>query len=482
MSLPPTFSTPAAATTRARHVAPFLALLVLFLISLPAVTARIYASDEIQWFAFLRSVWFDGDVSFDNEYRYFYDRGVGAAHGFHETFLERTTATGLRENFGTIGSAILWAPFYGLADVTVRVRRVLGGSTAADGFSSPYIAAVCYGSAFYGFVALILSALAARRIAGDGPAAAFAVWIGTPLLFYMYLSPVMAHATGAFAVAAFVLAWLVVREQWSARGIMGLGALAGLMIMVREQDLVIVGGPAADLAWTMWSVRSSPAANGLRPAAVARKLLFGTAAAALVFVPQALTYLALNGRLGPSQLVSRKMVWWSPHAMAVLLSPEHGFLLWTPLAGIAIAGLVWLAAGRGAGGRWHTDHRQIAVCALLMLALEIYIAGAVDSWTVAGAFGQRRFVSVTVLLVLGLSALATGASTRARQAGLAAALALCIWWNVGLTIQFGLGLMDRQRLELARNAYDTFVTVPRLLPATAYRYLFDRQSFYQSRQ
>ena len=61
----------------------------LFLISLPAVTTRIYSSDEIQYFAYLRSLWFDRDVSFENEYRYFYERGIAQSQGFHETFLER---------------------------------------------------------------------------------------------------------------------------------------------------------------------------------------------------------------------------------------------------------------------------------------------------------------------------------------------------------------------------------------------------------
>jgi hypothetical protein len=44
--------------------------------------------------------------------------------------------------------------------------------------------------------------------------------------------------------------------------------------------------------------------------------------------------------------------------------------------------------------------------------------------------------------------------------------------------QFGGGLMDRQRLTLADNAYHTFVTVPRRLPELVHRYVFARQSFY----
>jgi hypothetical protein len=40
--------------------------------------------------------------------------------------------------------------------------------------------------------------------------------------------------------------------------------------------------------------------------------------------------------------------------------------------------------------------------------------------------------------------------------------------------------MDRQRLEPARNAYHAFVTLPLSVPSLAYRYLTDRDSFYDS--
>ena len=83
---------------RASHIGPrqWLLLVCLFILSLPAVTPRIYSSDEIQYFAYLRSIWFDRDLSFENEYQYFYDRGIAKSDGFHETFLERTTETGRR--------------------------------------------------------------------------------------------------------------------------------------------------------------------------------------------------------------------------------------------------------------------------------------------------------------------------------------------------------------------------------------------------
>jgi hypothetical protein len=188
-----------------------------------------------------------------------------------------------------------------------------------------------------------------------------------------------------------------------------------------------------------------------------------------------LAYKALNGHYGPSSLVMRKMTWTAPHALSVLASPEHGFFIWTPLAAIAIAGLVLLAT-RGAPGT-----RRVAVCALIMVALQVYVSGSVESWTVAGAFGQRRFVALTVVLTIGLAAMIAAAGTRWRVP-MAIGLALCVWWNIALIVEFGTGLMNRQRLEPRRNAYDAFVTLPRMLPSLTYRYLFDRDSFYQQRR
>ena len=60
-------------------------------------------------------------------------------------------------------------------------------------------------------------------------------------------------------------------------------------------------------------------------------------------------------------------------------------------------------------------------------------------------------------------------------------IAVMVWWNIALIAQFATRMMDRQRLEPSRNAYHTFVTLPLTLPTLAYRYLFDRESFYDSR-
>ena len=451
---------------------------LVFVLSLPAVTTRFYASDEIQYYAWLRSLAFDHDVDFQNEYQHFYDAGVANSAGFHETFLERTTESGRRINYTSPGTALLWSPFFGVAHL---VALVSGAN--ADGFSQPYIAAVTYGSACYGFLAVLFSALIARRITGNGIGASVCIAFGSPLLFYAYLAPGFGHATSAFAVSLFVWTWIRVRDRWSLTGAVALGVTGGLMALVREQDVLLALGPALDFVLDAFRpAKRHPAPLVRWPILTAAT---GAIAFGLAYAPQLIAYTALNGHPTPTETVQRKLNWTSPHGLSVLFSDQYGLFAWTPLALVAVAGLAWLA-WRGAGGITTADRvsskdaRRIGALALLMIALQAYTSGSVESWTVSGSFGQRRFVAITPLLVIGLATWFSHARTAWTRRAIALVVLLCIWWNLGLMAQFGLHRMDRTQLRLGDNARVTFIELPREAPAIVWRYLFDRSSLYKA--
>jgi hypothetical protein len=250
------------------------------------------------------------------------------------------------------------------------------------------------------------------------------------------------------------------------------------MAMVRDQDALFAAGPALDF---LRHVRvSGPGSFTIRRGRVWIVGLVAAAASVIGYLPQAYAYNALNGQPGPTEVVSRKMTWTSPHFFSVLFSPEHGLFFWTPLAIVSVAGLIWLSVGRR--GLATADGRWLGRLALVMFGLQVYISGCVESWTVAGAFGQRRFVAVSPLLALGLAALFNRASEGPRllRTLLTVLVAACIWWNLGLMAQFGENRMDRQRLSLRDNAWGVFVEVPMRAPSIVYRYLTDRASFYRA--
>ncbi|HWX24188.1 MAG TPA: hypothetical protein VN083_04065, partial [Vicinamibacteria bacterium] len=92
--------------------------------------------------------------------------------------------------------------------------------------------------------------------------------------------------------------------------------------------------------------------------------------------------------------------------------------------------------------------------------LQVWINGCLQSWTQAGAFGSRRFLSATPLFAFGLATLIAALMPRAGAGFLGALLALFVWWNLSLMVQFGLKLMDRQGLEWPRVAVNQVREVP----------------------
>jgi hypothetical protein len=435
-----------------------------FLLSLPLVTARLRGADEIEYFSYLRSLVFDHDVELGNEYQHFYERDPIGLQGFKATFLDlREPATGAHINFAPVGSAILWAPSYLVAHACVSVARGFGASVAADGYSRPYVAATCLASALLGFLGLLLTRDALirydQRSDATATLAVLACWLATPLVYYMTVAPGFAHATSVFAVA--LLVWLslrvLARGEASLRDWALLGASVGLAALVYEKDALFVVVPAGVL------LRVS-SQRGLR--AIGLGGVTAAVTSLLVFAPQFLVYRALNGSFGPSHMVARKMSYSSPHFSEVLLDPAHGLFFWTPILVLASLGLVASLVVR---------RDLVSLLFTAALVLQAWINGSLESWSQAGAFGSRRFVSVTPVFAFGLAAVLAWLLPRIGRVGGALLVGVFCWWNVSLMVQFGLKLMDRQRLEWPKVAVQQFTSVPARLGRTAYLYLVDRE-------
>ena len=271
------------------------------------------------------------------------------------------------------------------------------------------------------------------------------------------LAPAFAHAPSIFAVSLLFYLWLRARDKDRVFAWALVGFCAGLAMLIREQAALFLIAPGLDL--------------GLRlvKGDIKRSLERGVAvlgAAFLAFIPQLLAYQALNGTFGPTQLVQRKMDFGSPHFVDVLVSPGHGLLLWTPLLIVAFFGLARSIGRLGAVGVFVT----------VALVAQIYINGSVLSWHQAGAFGSRRFVDSTVLFVIGFAFGLMAVRTRTQKI----VVALAIWWNVSLMVQFGLKLMDRQQLDWPGVAQRQVTEVPRRILNTAKLYFTDPDALVRS--
>jgi hypothetical protein len=441
-------------------------LAALLALTLPLVTPKLRAADEIEYFAYLRSWVLDGDLDFANEYQHFYDRDPKGLAQFKTTFLDmRDPVTGRCINFGPMGSAVLWGPFYLLVHAGLLLARLLGASTLADGFSGPYIAAVSYASAFYGLLGFGLIHDGLRRYGGFDERAArlsvVAMWLGTPALYYMTIAPGFSHAPSLFVVSWLLWLWLGVRNRADGglpRHYALIGVAGGLAGLVREQDVLFLSVPCL---WVVWqAVRQRDWKRGLL------RLCVVAVTAWLVFLPQLFAYRALFGGFHPSGIVREKMRYWSPHFLEILFDPGRSLFLWSPLLLLSVLGL---------GLALHRRRDAPTVLFALAFVLQVWICGSLSSWTQAGAFGMRRFISATPAFAWGLAVLLGPLCRGWRRFVAVLALTLCVWWSLSLMVQFGTGLMNRKQPDWPSVAVNQVVGVPPRLARWSVLFFTDRE-------
>jgi hypothetical protein len=361
---------------------PLLAALVVLVFLLFSHGERI-TSDGIDHYVFLRSLAVDHDLALANDYEIVSPRRAST---------EPNTPLGRTGNAHSIGPALLWAPFYAVADVVTRLQ-----GKPADGWNPRYRDAVAVASLFYGWLGLVLVYWIARP-AGWAPAllATLGLAFGTFLYWYLAFAPTMGHATGFASAALFV--WLWLRPETKPERHAGfLGAALGLAALNRWSSLLLGLLPVVEALprlrdrgqWTRVAREGLAAAMGFlvvfSPQMVVWKLLYGS----FLTIPQG------------SRFVSGVAAW-----DGVLFSPHHGLFSWSPLLYLGALGLVLF----GLRQPW----RGLATLAFL-LALTRTNAGVGDWWGGA-AFGARRFDAALPLLGLGLAlALARGAELSKRH-------------------------------------------------------------------
>ncbi len=426
------------------------ALLLALALGLPALVVQLsrpvprLGADAIEYYAHLRSLYFDRDVDFANEFEHF---------GILERWDKlRPTVTGHRRTIFSVGPALLWLPFYAAGDLVARAQ-----GAGEDGYSPAHIRAVCLGSLFYGVAGLLLvwGVIAALVPRPAALAAAMLTLYATFLWWYVVYEPVMSHA-GSFFVAALALrVWWGGREILDARRALALGLVVGFGATVRWQNAVLLLLPLASLLreWWVAAAAASPPAPRLGawlrplPALAARGVSI-LVAFALGALPQLLAWKAVFGTyLLADPPHGRDFLRLDhPYLLETFFSSRHGLFYWTPVLLPAYAGLV--AFARRA--------RFTGLALLAPVALMSYVNACSGDWWAGGSFSNRRFDSLLPPLAIGLAvalhALLRAAQRRPALVIGAGALALALW-NLLFMQQYRRNLIPRDdTVEFARVA------------------------------
>jgi hypothetical protein len=371
-------------------------------------------SDAFYNFAYLRSIAFDRDVDFTNDYPL-----LGLSDKAY--LWQPPTATGHAHSAWAIGPAIVWAPFFAGGHLAALRQQSVGLPVAADGTSYPYRQAVCIAGLFYALLGTWLSIRAAGQFFTRAVASTAAALVsgGSFLLWYALAEPTMTHAPTMAALAGFVWYWTATMDRRTPRHWVGLGALAGLAALIRWQSVIFALLPAIEALTALWR-----AGRARDTAAVRATLIGGVAfmlAAVVAFTPQMLAWKAIYGHYLAVSPVGPQIFWSHPQLVDVLFASRNGLFAMSPLLYVAAIGLILFARRRPAVG----------VPALVVVAAMTYFNAAIQDWWGSEGFGGRRFDGTLPLFVLGAAAAIEASSRllagRPRIAGALLFAAAAIW-------------------------------------------------------
>jgi len=449
-------------------------LVLLFVLTLPLVNPWV-RGDGVGYYAYIRALLIEHSLRFENDWKSANPSfALERVNAYGNIRPDQYTQTGYLVNNFAVGPSMLWAPFLVAAHAGVLTLDKLGAHIPADGFSRPYRVTLALATAAYGFAGLCLAFALARKYVEEKWAflATVGIWFASSLPVYMYFNPSWSHAHSVFGVALFLWYWDRTRGERTPRQWVVLGVLAGLMIDIYYVNGIVLLVPALEARAGYAQVLRLP----MRRAATLGRLF----AAHVLFV--AATLIALL-----PTFVTRKIIygspwktgypdvstwaWTSPALGGVLFSPFHGLLSWTPIVIPAVLGLfLW---------RRH-DKRMGTYLALTFLAY-YYVIASRPGWHGLSSFGNRFFVSLTPLFILGLGVLLERAGerfARPSRAFLLAALAtgLLIVWNLGFIFQWGMHMIPaRGPISWRQMAYNQVAIVPARFADALNNYMFRRK-------
>jgi hypothetical protein len=373
-------------------------LLVLFIAQfLLLFRPGIMAWDGVFYYAYTRSSVCDGDLRLVNDLLLFYEaRDDSYFEGEH--FEEILTPTGRVDSPFTVGTSLLWLPWFLLLYGLMRLIGWAGlGSTTLTCYEWPFVWGMATVTCAYGWLSVLVGFRLARRFVNEWTAliASAVVMFTTPLLYYQFREPFYAHAASAMTIALFVAAWwrLSEREDESLSAACLLGALGGLAALVRSPNIAYFVLPVST---ALLSARVALRNRDWRAVGhvFLRVLMMGLGGMLVLTLQFSVWYLFYGQPLIVPQ-GTMFMDWSAPWAKYVLFSSFHGLLPWLPLTVPAVVGLALSIRSLP----------RLSIPLLIAFLLQVYVNSCARDWFGGGGYGARRFSSALVILLVGYACL-----------------------------------------------------------------------------
>jgi hypothetical protein len=445
------------------------ALLIIFVVTLPMVNPWV-RGDGAGYYAYVRSILVQHNLRFENDRINSPTAFVNPPGDSEGRLDDDYTHTGHLPDRYSVGPSMLWAPFLVPVHLVMEALGKAGLNVPADGFSKPYILTAALATALYGFLGVSVSFGLARLYVAEKWAfmATLGIWFASSLPVYLYFNPFYSHAHSVFAVGIFLWYWHRTRSQRTMARWAILGLLSGLMLNIYYLNITLLLLPLMESLKQYWQAWRAPGNNWaiLRRLFLANLIFAGVTLVA--FLPTLITRQIIYGN--PLDFGYEPSNWTHPALWQPLLSSNHGLLSWTPIVFPSLVGLLLL----------RRYDRELATYSLATFVSMYCIVACHPDWHGISSFGNRFFISLTPLFIVGLAVFLQEISRSfngARVAVSTGALAISalILWNLAFIFQWGTGLVPHVGpISWRQMAYNQVMVVPARLAGALQAYFTDR--------
>ncbi len=334
--------------------------------------------DVVSYYAYLPALFIYHDLSFSFTH--------DLPPGFRGRIWTFTSPNGRATLKMPLGEALLLLPFFLVAHLLA-----LTGMGPADGYAPVYQFFILLAAVFYLATGLFFLRKVLLAFFSDGVTALtlLLLVLATNLFYYAAVEPGMSHVYGFSLFAVFF--WFSWRGLQSPRRryLLPAGLVAGLILVVRPSDVLVLlvpllygWGKEGRAFWRRWRDHR-------------RTVLEMIVMMLLPVLLQVAYWKYSTGEWFFYSYGEEGFFFLHPHIVKGLFSYRKGWLLYTPLMALALAGFPWL----------FQKDKALARAILVYLVLTLYVVFSWWCWWYGGGFGARAMIESYALLALPLAAL-----------------------------------------------------------------------------
>ena len=414
--------------TLTRFPRPLIVIVAVFLLMWAFLSKDSYPTwDAAFYYAYARSVAFDGDLKIDNDLRLSYP--TASTDFVNKGYDQIRTETGRVDSPFAIGSSLIWLPWLAFSRGIAAVGQLVNVLPEhLSGFEWYFALTTSALSALLGLLAFWFGYLVAYPETSKSSALAsiLTLLFATPLIYYQFREPLYSHATSAF-VNGFVvyLWWRSYRQKPSYKRALLIGGATGLAALVRWQNIVYLVLPLVTaILWWLDLPPSERRSEWKR--AFIYATLIGLAALAVLSI-QFSHWRLLYGTLITVPQGGTFVDWSAPFLVQVLFSPFRGLLPWMPVVFLAVLGLLLMGKKRS----------RLMIPMLILLVVTLYVNSSTLDWFGGGGYGPRKFSGELVIFIVGYSGLIQAIPSKVRKPA-ALILGVGLFLHQWILLRFGL--------------------------------------------